>query len=118
LICGRLLLLFLHFFDSLLAHLLQLFQIGIDNFNLCLLAQFRYRVLHLLSHQHRFNSGLDLIEGLRTALLAIFELDDMPAIVGLDWLGNFAGLQRKRRLGKLRHHFLRGEISQIAAIVL
>ena len=59
---------------------------------------------------------LDLLEGREALGAHALDLDDVPAELGLDRLGNLALLQLERGLGEFRHHAVLGEPAEVAAV--
>ena len=114
----RLLLLFLIGLGGLGGVVGIFLQILVDDLDLRGGADLLHRVRHLLAQQHVADRRLHLVEGLGHALLAVFETDDVPAEIGLHRLRGLAHLEREGRLGELGHHFRRGEIAEVAAVVL
>ena len=59
---------------------------------------------------------LDLIEGREGLHPLLLDLDDVPAELALDRLGNLARLELERGVGEFRHHPVLGEPAEIAAL--
>jgi hypothetical protein len=93
-------------------------EILVHDLNLRGRPEFVHRFLHLAAQQHVADGRLDLIKGLGRPHLPVFQLDDVPAEIGLHRLRDFSGLQREGRRREFDNHFGRREVTQIAAIIL
>src|SRR3954449_7425061 len=79
-------------------------------------AQLRYIVGLRLAGHVGLDLAVDLIELGGLAVALFLDLDDVPAELRLDGVGNLAGLQRERDRREFRHHLLLGEEAEIAAV--
>ena len=65
----------------------------------------------------KFSSWLlDLVEGRRRLGALVLDLDDVPAELRLDRIGNLALVELERDFGEFRHHLVLGEVAEIAAV--
>src|SRR6266849_10496239 len=63
-----------------------------------------------------FDLALHLLEVRGLALALLLDLDDVPAELRLDRVGDLAGLEREGRGREFRHHLVLGEEAEIAAV--
>ena len=79
-------------------------------------AQLRHVIRLRLARHIGLDLGLDLLEIGSLAVALFLDLDDMPAELRLDRVGDLAGLHRESDGGKFRYHLVLGEEAEIATV--
>ena len=89
-----------------------------DDLHRVFVAQRRHDALELLAQQVVAQLALDLLDLRRLAHALLFELDDVPAELGLHRrLGDGAGLQGESGRFEGRHHLAAAEEAEVAAVL-
>src|SRR5579883_1069880 len=91
------------------------FQLRIDNVDLGRATERLHHGFQLILDQRRHQLFLHFIESGKRSVALVLDLDDMPAELGLNRIGNLAGLQRERRVLERLHHLAARKIAEIAA---
>ncbi len=86
--------------------------------DLGLRAELQDHVLLRLADQVLVDLLLELVEGWLRLGPLLLDLDHVPAELGLDRVGDLAGLHREGGVGEVGHHPLLGEPAEIAALGL
>ena len=86
-----------------------------SNISILALAQLAISVALRLLRDIARRLVLHLVEGREGLHPLPLDLDDVPAELGLDRIGDLAGLQLERDFGEFRHHAVLGEPAEIAA---
>src|ERR1700733_10237088 len=96
----------------------HLLDLGVDIFDLGLAAQSQKDLLGLVVDHGGAHAVLDGLEGRHLVVAAAIDLDDVPAELGFERLGDLARLQLERGLLELRHHLPAAEVAERAALLL
>ena len=98
-------------FSSVFCRLVHAFDLGVGT-------QLGDQLGLRLAHHKILDLRLHLFEFRRLVCALVFDLDDMPAELGLHRLRNLSLVQFEGGFGEFRHHLLLGEVAEIAAIGL